>query len=214
MAPSAIVVCAGGPVSRVVPRLDRPITVIAADGGLVEATRLGLHVDLLIGDLDSAPAEAVAAYEAGGGRVDRHPTDKDASDLELAMDAAVAGGADTLLVLGGDGGRLDHVLGVCFLLGSSRYAGATVDAVLGRALVHIVRGERQLTGTPGETVSLFALGGPATGVATTGLRWQLDDDQLAAGSTWGLSNEFAEGDASIRVRDGVVLAIRPGTDHG
>jgi thiamine pyrophosphokinase len=84
--------------------------------------------------------------------------------------------------------------------------------VLGRALVHVVRGERRLTGTPGETVSLFALGGPATGVSTTGLRWRLDDDQLAAGSTRGLSNEFVEQDASIRVRDGVVLAIRPGTE--
>jgi thiamine pyrophosphokinase len=212
MAPNAIVVSAGGPVRRDVPLPHDPIIVIAADGGLVEATRLGLAVDLLVGDLDSAPAEAVAGFEAGGGRVDRYPVDKDASDLELALDAAVAAGADAVLVLGGDRGRLDHLLGGGLLLGSPKYAGVTVDAVLGGALLHVIRTERHLRGEPGETVSLFALGSPASGVRTEGLRWQLEDDTLNAGSTLGLSNEFARPDATVRVRDGVVLAIRPGTD--
>jgi thiamine pyrophosphokinase len=69
-----------------------------------------------------------------------------------------------------------------------------------------------MTGVVGELVSLFAVGGPAEGVSTTGLRWELRDDTLAVGSTRGLSNEFIGMSAGVRVRHGVVLAIQPGLE--
>lgn len=208
MARTAIVVCGGGPARAALPPVPRDTLVIAADGGILEAERLGLHVDLLVGDLDSAPPDAVARAP----RVERHPVDKDASDLELAVAAAVAAEARRIVVVGGDGGRLDHLLGNAFLLASDRWAGVEIDAVLGDAMVWVVRGERMIDGRVGELVSLYAVGGPAHGVTTTGLRWALDDGDLLAGSSLGLSNEFVDPSATVRLRDGVVLAIRPGSD--
>ena len=195
------------------PSLDEDAIVIAADAGVHEAERLDLHVDVLVGDLDSADAAAVARVEAAGGRVDRHPADKDASDLELALVAAAVADARQVLVLGGDGGRLDHLLGNAFLLASTRFADLRIDAVLGAASIHVVRDERTMEGTPGELVSLFAAGGLARGVSTDGLRWRLDADTLAPGSTRGLSNEFVGAIASVRVGDGVVLVVRPGAEE-
>jgi thiamine pyrophosphokinase len=64
-------------------------------------------------------------------------------------------------------------------------------------------------GTPGELISLLALGGPARGVRSEGLRWPLEDAVLDPGSSLGVSNLFAEEQAVIEVADGVVLAIRP-----
>jgi thiamine pyrophosphokinase len=209
---SAIVVCAGGPVRRALPSVDEDTLVIAADSGAVEAERLGLPVALLVGDLDSAPSDLVERLETTGAAVDRYPADKDASDLELAIETAVGRGAERILVLGGDGGRLDHLLGAAFLLGSERWGAVRIDAVLGAALVHVVRGERRLRGHAGELISLFAVGGPADGVTTSGLRWRLEDDTLLAGSTRGLSNELVGATATIQVGRGVVLAIRPGTE--
>ena len=58
--------------------------VIAADSGLEHAAALGLSVDVLVGDLDSASASAVRAAEAAGVRIERHAVDKEATDLELA----------------------------------------------------------------------------------------------------------------------------------
>jgi len=206
MARTAIVVCAGGPVRAALPDVPDDTLVIAADGGIVEAERLGLRVELLIGDLDSAPAEAIARAP----RVERHPVDKDASDLELAVAAAVAAGARRIVVVGGDGGRLDHLLGNAFLLASDRWAGIEIDAVLGDARIWVVRGERAIEGEVGELVSLYAVGGPARGVTTEGLRWALEDGELLPGSSLGLSNAFVSSTAHVRVREGVVLAIRPG----
>ena len=210
MAEAAIVFCAGGPARASLPELPDDVLVIAADGGVAEAERHGFHVDLLVGDLDSADPVAVARVEEAGGSVQRHPRDKDASDLELAMEAAIDADVRRIVVVGGDGGRLDHLLGNAFLLGSVRWAGVEVDAVLGDAALHVIRDDRTIDGVPGELISLYAVGGPAHVITTEGLRWSLQAAELAPGSTLGLSNEFVEPTARVRLADGVILAIRPG----
>jgi len=209
---SAIVISAGGAVRRALPAFPEDALVIAADGGALEAERLGMRIDRLVGDLDSAPADVIARLDADGVPIERYRPDKDASDLELALEAALRAGAERILVLGGDGGRLDHLLGSAFLLGSPRWANVQLDAVLGAALIHVVRDRRSMRGEIRELVSLFAIGGAATGVTSTGLRWRLHDDTLEPGSTLGLSNVFVEAEATVSVREGVVLAIRPGTE--
>jgi thiamine pyrophosphokinase len=210
---TALVFCGGGPATAPLPTLEDPL-VVAADVGVVEAHRQGFRVDLLIGDLDSAPPDEVARVTGGGGQLRRHPADKDATDLELALEAAEHEGADRVIVVGGHAGRFDHVMGNALLLASPRFGALEIDAVFGAALLHVVRDHRALEGTPGELVSLFALGGPAGGVRTTGLRWELDRAELSPGSTLGVSNEFVEGLASVAVETGVLLAIRPGPEDG
>ena len=73
---------------------------------------------------------------------------KDATDLELALDAAIALAPARILVVGSDGGRLDHLLGSLLLLADERYAGAEVDALLGATRIAVVRGTRRLAGRP------------------------------------------------------------------
>ena len=77
----------------------------------------------------------------------------------------------------------------------------------GREVVHFVRQSQTLYGRPGDLLTLLPLGGDATGVNTSGLRWPLNDATLRFGSTRGLSNEFLESVAEVRVGIGLVLAI-------
>ena len=137
----AVVVCAGGPVRVKLPWVGDAF-VVAADGGAVEALRLGLHVDVLIGDMDSVPSDVRDAVSREGGEVRTFPADKDVTDLELAMEAAVSTGARRVLVLGGDGGRFDHLLGNALLLASPRFAGAQIDALLGASRLAVIRAAR------------------------------------------------------------------------
>jgi thiamine pyrophosphokinase len=183
--------------------------VVAADGGADVALALGLRVDLAVGDLDSISAEALAALEAAGTPIERHPVEKDASDLELALRAALRLGARRVLVVGEAGGRLDHLLGTLLLLAADAWAGVELDALVGGARVHAIRDGRTLAGEPGETLSLFALHGPATGVTAEGLRYPLRDATLAPGTTLGLSNELAAAEVRISVETGVLLAVFP-----
>jgi len=207
---TALVVCGGGPVLAPWALPPAPDVVIAADDGAREALRLGLEVDVVVGDMDSVPASTLTQVERAGGRVMRHPADKDATDLELALDEALSSQATRIVVAGGAGGRLDFVLANALALAHPRLAAVEVDAVFGVARLHVVRGDRALEGTPGEVLSLLAVGGPAVGVRTHGLRWNLDGQDLPAASGWGVSNEFAEVEASVSIEAGVVLVVRPG----
>jgi thiamine pyrophosphokinase len=176
--------------------------VIAADGG----ADAGVPVDLAVGDFDSIQPATLEQLT----NVEVYPPDKDATDLELALEAALRADATQVLVVGSDGGRLDHLFGSLVLLASEKWACVEVDARLADAQAHVVRGTRVLHGAVGETISLFALGGRAEGVTTEGLVYPLNGEPLEPGSSRGVSNLFHDAEARVTVERGVVLAVRPG----
>lgn len=209
---TVIVVAGGGLPSLCADALPADAPVVAADGGVDHALALGLKVAVAVGDFDSVSESGLAAAEAGGARVERHPAEKDTTDLELALDVAAAFGSRRLLVLGVDGGRLDHLVAAVLALGADRYAAFEVDALLGPGTAHVVRDERRIRGREGELVSLLALNGPATGVLTEGLVYPLRRETLEPGSSRGVSNVFAASDASVALEQGVLLVLRPGEE--
>ena len=200
--------------------LDAADLVVAADGGAVTLDALGRRPDRLVGDLDSAPAQLVAALEAAGTVVERHPTDKEASDLELALASALgrSGGSsdDEVVVLGATGGgRLDHEVANLLLLADPALAGRSVRLVHGPATARVVHGRErlELRGRPGDLVSILSVGGDATGVSTEGLRWPLADATLPMGRSRGISNEIVADSASVSLRDGRLLVVHT-SQHG
>lgn len=211
---TALVFAGGDPLPpELAKRLPGPdALVVAADSGLEHANALGRRVDLVVGDFDSADPNAVAAAEAAGTEVERHPVAKDQTDLELALSAARARGATRIVVVGGYGGRLDHFLANALALAVPAADGVAVEWVTGEALVTVVRSEADISGTPGDLLSLLAVGGPARGVRTKGLRYPLTGEDLAPGSTRGVSNELTEPVAHVSVEAGTVLAVQPGKE--
>jgi thiamine pyrophosphokinase len=192
-----VIVFAGGdpvdPQLRAV--LPERAFVIAADSGLHAADVVGRNVDLLIGDLD----------------VDRHPAAKDATDLELALDAA-ATRADDVVVVGGAGGRLDHLLANVLLLASPRFAPQRIDAHIGDARVAVAHGAGpplEIAGEAGSVVTLLPVGGAARGVMTEGLEYPLHGDDLAPGTSRGVSNVMLGTSALVTLAEGTLLVVQP-----
>ena len=191
-------------------QLEGADLVIAADGGADSLDRLGRRPDRLVGDLDSADPVLVGRLEAAGTRVDRHPIDKEASDTELAVRAALDAGADRIDLLGATGGRrLDHELANLLLLADPALAGVELRAIVGGTSVRAARGGAgvALRGDPGDLVTLLPVGGDAHGVTTMGLRWPLEAATLRLGRSRGLSNVVVAAGASVRLADGVLLVV-------
>jgi thiamine pyrophosphokinase len=222
------VVLAGGdelPPS-LLPALHRAIAsaplVVAADGGIAHAHRVDRDPDVLVGDLDSITPEALARATTCGTRILRHPVDKDATDLGLALDLVLAeagarGDEDApalidTLVVGGHGGRADHLLGNAMLLAAARYEPLRLTAWWGRDVLHVVRTALELSGEVGDTVSLLAVHGAAHGVTTEGLTFPLEGALLEPGSSLGISNTLTSPLARIDLAGGVLLVIRPDAD--
>jgi thiamine pyrophosphokinase len=199
-----------------------PLT-IAADGGLHHAHRAGREVDVLVGDLDSVDAAALARARASGTDVQVHPPDKDATDLALALDLVLARTADgpaatrsvvPVLIIGGHGGRSDHLVGNLLLMAAERHARLRISAWWGDETVHIVRDRVSLQDLRGASVSLLPLHGPASGVSTTGLHFPLTDATLEAGCSLGVSNRLAGPVATVTVRTGVLAVLQSRTATG
>jgi thiamine pyrophosphokinase len=202
-----VVIFAGGdpPPSSVVGELPADAYVIAADSGFDHARRLGVDVDVVVGDFDSISPEGLAL----AGVVEQHPADKDATDLAIALDAALRQSPTRVIVVGGGGGRIDHFLANAALLTSSEYRAVRLTWLLGNAVVNVVRDRIELSGSPGDLVTILPYGGSAGGVTTTGLRWPLDHAVLASGTTRGVSNEMIEPTATIELTEGTLLVVQP-----
>jgi thiamine pyrophosphokinase len=203
-----ILIFTGGdlPDQDVADELPSADLILAADSGYDVAVHLGYRVDILIGDLDSVTTDPLAEEV----RVERHPIDKDQTDLDLALELALREDPARVVVVGGCGGRFDHELSTSGLLCSERWSGIEdIDWVSSRGRAHVIRGRRIIHGDVGAVVSLIPVGGPAGGVTSSGLKWELRGDDLGPGTTRGVSNVMRAPIADINVESGCLLVVFP-----
>ena len=202
---STILILTGGGPAPTTPVPDADI-VIAADSGLGLAAALAVHVDLVVGDLDSVDRSQLDAAIKDGVAVEEHPTNKDATDLDLALQAAIDRGATRIVLAGGGAGRLDHLLGIAMLLTDVRWAGSAIEWHSGSSITHVARDVLTLDTLPDDLVSLIPVSDEAV-VSITGTRWLLESIPLSRGTTHGISNEALGGNIDIEGHQGVVLAV-------
>lgn len=147
--PDVVVLAGGDPLpasllADVAEVIDNASLTVAADAGLHHAHRADREVDVLIGDLDSVDPEALEQARRAGTDVRSYPVDKDATDLALALDlvlertagagagagAGARAGAErpVVLVIGGHGGRTDHLVANLLLLAAERHAPLRIHA--------------------------------------------------------------------------------------
>lgn len=181
--------------------------VVAVDGGVRHLAPLGLAPDLIVGDLDTAPAGVVERWERRGVQVLRYPPEKDEIDLELAMAAVPR--PRRLLVVGALGGRDDMALANVFCLSPWARKGTRVELLDPRQPGWLLGpGRHRLSLTQGiSRVSLLPLTDEVTGLSSRGLAWALRGDTLDRESGRGLSNEPTAGTVSLAFVTGVLLVL-------
>ena len=202
---STILILTGGgpPPTTPLPRSDM---VIAADSGLGLAEALGVQVDLVVGDLDSVERSQLDSAVIAGATVEEHPTDKDATDLDLALHAAVDRGGTRIVIAGGGAGRLDHLLGIAMLLSDDRWSDIAIEWHSGWSVTHVARGDLALDTLPEDLVSVIPVSDEVV-VSIAGTRWSLEAAPLTRGTTHGISNEALGDSIEIKVHQGVVFVV-------
>lgn len=199
--------------------------VVAADGGARHAESLGVRIDVWVGDGDSIDAAALAALAESGVEIEHAPPDKDETDTELAIHAALARDAGGVLLVGATGGaRIDHEFANIALLATPGLIGKTAIIYTPLSMIRMLRGwvgpHRQMArmpvlGSVGDTVSIAPFGGDAVGVTTWGLRYPLHDATLPLGTPRGVSNVIESSGGQVALREGLLLVIEtPATIDG
>jgi thiamine pyrophosphokinase len=188
-------------------RLQRQLAgarVIAADAGMAHAGLIGLEAELWVGDFDSSPPELIK--RAGDVPRQSYPVDKDATDGELAVRAALERGASELVLAGGFGGRSDHAFAhLTLVLGPAR-AGIPTFLTSGREEGWpLLAGHHRLEVPIGSGLSIIALS-DLVGLSLDGVRWPLTRRAVALGSTLTLSNEVT-GPVRMDLEAGYAIAV-------
>ncbi|WP_307980412.1 thiamine diphosphokinase [uncultured Senegalimassilia sp.] len=180
--------------------------VIAVDGGFAPLDRLGVAPDMAVGDFDSL------GYVPRAKRVSRHPVNKDASDMELALQRAANYHHSDIYIYGGIGGRLDHTLANLQLFAAYSERGFYVTGIADGFAIRCVTGPDVFTlpdNVEKGTVSVFAANDRAEGVIERGLEYSLDDEPLTNRTSLGLSNELIGEEATIAVESGTLYVFYP-----
>ncbi len=182
--------------------------VIAADGGLRHARGLGVRPDLLVGDLDSVDDAVLRGWPELARVV--HPVDKDALDLELALDEARARAARSVLIVGALGDRLDHSLAAVAVAERYHREGIEVTLDSGDARVLPLRpGQTRHEPLAADTIISVLATRPGTRVSLSGARWTLEHALLEAGVGLGVSNVALGDGPHLTLHEGGSVLVVP-----
>ncbi|MBS1910518.1 MAG: thiamine diphosphokinase [Bacteroidetes bacterium] len=200
----ALVAVAGVlPSPLLVARLAREhALVVGTDGAASRLLEIGVHPDVVIGDMDSVgdAAERLALT----GTTFLHRPSQEANDLDKALTWLAGSGMTQATVIGVGGGMIDHTLNNFSVL--ARHAATMRIAIRDDASCGYFVGDRLRARThPGDRVSLIPTA--SARLTTHGLEWELDDEKLQLGVREGASNRAVGDGISITVHEGMVVVV-------
>ena len=181
--------------------------ICAADSGLDTLVAWGIAPDIVVGDMDSVSSPAL---------VELFPLaelllasrEKDETDTELGLSALAARGADRIVLAGGGGGRLDHLLAIRVIFERRGPGRRPIEWHTSREAVYLVEagGSLSLDALAGSIVSVFPLASGASSMSSAGLRWPLGALRWGPGEC-GVSNVADEGPFRVSAGEGDLLVV-------
>lgn len=182
--------------------------IICADGGGQWAYENGIIPNYLIGDFDSVSQKILNFFSTRGVEIIRYSREKDYTDTEICVYKALELGCMEISIIAGVGSRIDHSLGNIGLLHLIKQRGRIGNIISRDCIIYLCSDRIELKGSIGDIVSILPFFGDAYGVKSKGLKYQLNDTDMAFGRPIGISNEMTENICSIEIKKGEILVIK------
>lgn len=177
--------------------------VISADAGYKNATLMGVHTNILIGDFDS-----LGRIPDDVDEVKQVPMEKDLTDTQIAVETAIEKGAEEIIIVGSTAGRFDHALSMMAIL--EKYWGSRVPIYIvnGQNRVRFIRNSGFIVvRSQYKYFSVLAADEKVKGVSIDGGKYPLKNATLQRSHQFAVSNEITKNAALINVRKGGVYII-------
>ena len=214
-----IVILAGGPAQSFesLIKMDKNFDqafYVGVDRGSFRLMKAGFPVNLAIGDFDSLSAEEFSAVSAYADEYHKSPTEKNDTDLELAVLSVLTkfqNNIEEILILGAIGGRFDHQIQIFYLPLQNRFSDI-VDKIILRNETNSIRfvaaGQYNLVKEPQMTYLAFASLTPVKALAIKGAKYELADMDFDRNLSLS-SNEFInEQPVTLSFKKGMVAIIQ------
>jgi thiamine pyrophosphokinase len=177
--------------------------VISADAGYRNATLMGVHTNILIGDFDS-----LGHIPDDVDEVKQLPAEKDLTDTQIAVEIALEKGADEIIIVGSTSGRLDHALSTLAILEKYWEKRVNMYIVNGQNRVRFIRNSGFIVvRSRYKYFSLIAADEKVKGVSIEGAKYPLVNKTLTRNHQFAVSNEIVKNAALINVKKGGIYII-------
>ena len=187
-------------------------TCIGVDNGLAFLYENGITPDYIVGDFDTAAPELVQYFEKQRSITEErlNPV-KDCTDTQDAIELAVRIGSDEIVILGGTGTRLDHVIGNIQSLMLPLEKGVPCFIVDENNRIRLIDSDFTIRKDEqyGKYVSYLPLTTKVEGVTLKGMKYTRTDYTFTSTGSAGLgvSNEIVDDTAVIKIKSGIFIFI-------
>ncbi|NYB74449.1 MULTISPECIES: thiamine diphosphokinase [Sedimentibacter] len=176
--------------------------VICADGGLEKVKRLGLIPNLILGDFDSVNKSVLEDYKSLNIETVTFPSEKDYTDMELAISHAVKVGFKDIILVGASGTRLDHTVANMLLIEKYHKKDINIRIIDNNNFIQIITDSMIIPFRKNYYVSLIPLSENIEGLTLEGFKYPLNNINVERGSTLCISNEVSEDVGLIKLNKG------------
>lgn len=180
--------------------------IIAVDGGLNYVYKLNLIPQFILGDLDSVDKNILNHYKDTVELI-KYPSEKDFTDLELALEIAKEQGATEIIILSGTGGRIDHYLGNINALAYCVDNNISASLLDEKTRITVIDKNIELKNVKDKTISLIPLTSVVENITTEGLKYSLTNENLYVGKCRGISNEAITNNIKINLSKGKLIIV-------
>lgn len=201
-----VIVTNGSLSSSLLPTIKMGDLIIGVDRAAYWLLTQGIIPDVAIGDFDSTNKKELAQIKKEVKRIEMHPAEKNFTDTELALKYALAQKPTLVVIVGGVGTRLDHMLGTLHLLGALR-GDVNLTMVDEKSRTRLVdRGRTILEKGEYPYVSIIPFTQKIS-VTLSGFKYPVVHKTITHGQTLGISNEFVASQAVVEVHAGRAWVI-------
>lgn len=178
--------------------------IICADGGFDSIDKQKYKISYLIGDNDSIKNPHTVNIPSI-----LYKSEKDETDMDLALRKAIELGYTRIKLFGGYGNRPDHFIANIQLM--HRYAKNKIDiSIFAKSFVAYCINNAKISfkkTSVGKTISVFSLSDKSTDVTISGLKYNISKFNLYNDFSLGVSNKTIGESVDISVKDGTLFIM-------
>ena len=188
--------------------LHKDSKIICCDGGMRHAVFLDIIPDFIIGDLDSAKSDDIDYFKRKNVEFFEFPSEKDKTDMEIAVRFAIDKGNSEIYLFGAVGSRIDHSLANIHILKLCCDNGIKAFILDEKNIITMINSKIEINGNKGDIISLIPFTSSVKNVTTNGLYYKLENAVLYAESSRGVSNVMIEDKASVDLSEGLLFVMK------
>lgn len=181
--------------------------VLCADGGVDHILQTSILPDLVLGDLDSISRSGLKLIKDKNIPIEKHPSIKDSTDTELAVDYLIEKGFKDITLMGVTGSRQDHTMANIFLLNYLHERKIKAKIVDDNNIIYLIDNYIELEFKKNYYVSIVPITNNGAVISLDGFYYNLREQKIDFGSTIGISNKIIDNKGIIKIDQGKILVF-------